>query len=466
MKLVILGGGGFRVPLVFSAVLAARHRVPITEVVLHDADAARLSVMHRVLTAQAERLAPDGGARSDGARGLGQAPGPGVRVHATTDLDEAVTGADVVFAAIRVGGTRGRVLDEQVALQRGLLGQETIGPGGLAYALRTLPMMDHIAARIAELAPQAWTINFTNPAGLITEAMRTHLGERVVGICDTPIGLVRRVARVLGVDPAAESVQVDYLGLNHLGFLHGLHVDGVDRLPELLADDGLLGQIEEARTLGLDWVRARGAIPNEYLYYYDYAREATAAIRGAGQTRGEFLDAQQAAFYLEAARAEDPRALWVDTLAEREASYMAEARDADASRDDDDLQGGYHEVAVDLMAALLAGERHRMILDVANDGIVPTLADEAVIEVPCVVSEGTIRADVPPTPLALDELALVTAVKSADRGIICAARSGSRQRAWHAFAVHPLVDSAAVARDLVDAYIDAHPTIAAVLVEP
>ncbi|SED81707.1 6-phospho-beta-glucosidase [Ruania alba] len=452
MKLVILGGGGFRVPLVYSAVLAARHRVPITEVVLFDADASRLAVMHRVVTGQAE--AADGGAHPGGHT---------VRVRATTDLDDAVAGADVVFAAIRVGGTRGRILDERVALERGLLGQETIGPGGLAYALRTLPMMEHVAARIAALAPQAWTINFTNPAGLITEAMRTHLGDRVVGICDTPIGLVRRVGRVLGVDPLADSAQVDYLGLNHLGWLHGLHVDGVDRLPALLADDGLLGQIEEARTLGLDWVRARGALPNEYLYYYDYPREATARIAGAQHTRGEFLDDQQQRFYAEAAEAEDPRAVWSATLAEREATYMAEAREGE--REEDDATGGYHEVAVDLMAALLAGERHRMILDVANAGIIPTLPDDAVIEVPCTVDGTGIHPEVPATPLALDELALVTAVKAADRGIIAAARSGSRQQAWRAFAVHPLVDSAAVARDLVDAYIDAHPTIAAVLSE-
>ncbi|UFU05273.1 6-phospho-beta-glucosidase [Ruania halotolerans] len=452
MKLVILGGGGFRVPLVYSAVLAARHRVPITEVVLFDADPGRLAVMHEVLTGPGSGEA----AASNGADPL--------RVRATTDLDDAVTGADVVFAAIRVGGTRGRVLDERVALERGLLGQETIGPGGLAYALRTLPIMEHVASRIAELAPQAWTINFTNPAGLITEAMRTHLGERVVGICDTPIGLVRRVARVLGVDPAAESVKVDYLGLNHLGWLHGLRTGGVDRLPELLADDRLLGQIEEARTLGLDWVRARGALPNEYLYYYDYTREAVARIRESAQTRGEFLDAQQRQFYLDAGQTQDPRAVWSATLAEREATYMAEAREQE--REDQDLEGGgYHEVAVDLMAALLAGERHRMILDVANNGIIPTLPDDAVIEVPCAVDRDGIRPEVPPTALTLDELALVTAVKAADRGIISASRSGSRQEAWHAFAVHPLVDSAAVARDVVDAYIDAHPTIAAVLSE-
>src|SRR5699024_3841205 len=138
-------------------------------------------------------------------------------------------------------------------------------------------------------------------------------------------------------------------------------------LPRLLADPGLLGQIEEARTLGIEWVQAMGALPNEYLYYYHFTREAIASITGAEATRGEFLDAQQGGFYDQVT--EHPQIagkLWETTLAEREATYMAEARTEE--REEEDLGGGYHEVAVDLMAGLLAGERHRMILGVPNDG--------------------------------------------------------------------------------------------------
>src|SRR5699024_10856683 len=178
-------------------------------------------------------------------------------------------GTDVVFNAIRVGGTAGRVVDERVAIEAGLLGQETIGAGGLAYALRTLPVTDEIAARIAALAPGAWTINFTNPAGIITAAMRTHLGNRVFGICDTPLGLVRRVARLLEV-PAGE-VTPDYQGINHLGFLTGLCHAGRDLLPSLLADPERLAQLEEARIFGTGVIQRAGVIPNEYLYYYTAA---------------------------------------------------------------------------------------------------------------------------------------------------------------------------------------------------
>ncbi|MPV38173.1 family 4 glycosyl hydrolase [Georgenia subflava] len=447
MILTILGGGGFRVPLVYQAVAAARSRVDVSEVVLLDADPDRLTVMSHVL----QQLG----------RELGE-PGAAPAVRATTDLDEAVTGADVIFSAIRVGGTTGRTRDERTALAEGLLGQETVGPGGLAYALRTVPEVDRVAARIAALAPGAWTISFTNPASIVTEAMRSHLGERVVGICDTPIALVRRALLGCGLDPAAfdrGEAEVDYAGLNHLGWLQGLRAGGTDHLPGLLADDAALADLEEARLMGADWLRATGALPNEYLYYYDFTREAVAGIAAQERTRGEFLQAQQGAFY-DAATAEPARALelWRATLAEREATYMATERETQQAgeRAAADLGGGYHEVAVDLMAALLGGEEHRMILDVANtatDGqpLLTGLPADAVVEVPVRVDADGVH----PLPVARqlppERLALVAAVKACERLIIDAARTRSRRSAWLAFAHHPLVDSAGVAHRLVEA---------------
>ena len=174
-----------------------------------------------------------------------------------------------------------------MALDLGLLGQETTGPGGLSYGLRTSRSRSRSPRESRPLAPDAWVINFTNPAGMITEAMQAVLGDRVVGICDSPIGLARRAAQASGSSPAEATV--DYVGLNHLGWLRGVHADGRDMLPELLADDARLGSIEEGRLFGLDWVRTLGAIPNEYLYYYYFTRDAIAPITGGGQTRGEYL---------------------------------------------------------------------------------------------------------------------------------------------------------------------------------
>ena len=200
-KLAILGGGGFRVPMVYQALLADTGPLREIEVVLQDSDPQRLTVMESVLARLAAR-SPD-------------AP----RVTAAADLDAALEGADFVFSAIRVGGLAGREHDERIALDLGVLGQETTGPGGIAFGLRTIPVALHIAERVRQPCPGAYVINFTNPAGMITEAMQRVLGERVIGICDTPSGLGRRITAALGLDPAG--TRLDYVGLNHLGWLRG-----------------------------------------------------------------------------------------------------------------------------------------------------------------------------------------------------------------------------------------------------
>ncbi|MFJ5533517.1 6-phospho-beta-glucosidase [Streptomyces sp. NPDC093261] len=440
MRLTILGGGGFRVPLVYGALLGDRAEGRVTRVVLHDLDPGRLSAVARVLAEQAAD-APD-------------AP----EVTATTDLDEALRGADFVFSAIRVGGLEGRANDERVALAEGVLGQETVGAGGIAYGLRTVPVAVDIARRVARLAPDAWVVNFTNPAGLVTEAMSHHLGDRVIGICDSPVGLGRRIARVLGV-PNPHEAFVDYVGLNHLGWVRGLRVAGRDELPRLLADPGLLGSFEEGKLFGADWLRSLGAIPNEYLHYYYFNREAVRAYREAEKTRGAFLRDQQARFY-EEMRRPDAAALstWDRTRAEREATYMAENRETAGAgeRDADDLSGGYEKVALALMRGIARDERTTLILNVRNQGTLSVLDSEAVVEVPCLVDANgahPLTAD----PLPGHATGLVCSVKAVEREVLSAAESGSRATAVKAFALHPLVDSVNVARRLVDGYTAVHP---------
>ncbi|RMB81756.1 6-phospho-beta-glucosidase [Streptomyces shenzhenensis] len=439
MKLTILGGGGFRVPLVYGALLTDRAEGRVTRVVLHDLDAERLSAVTRVLAEQAA--------------GVPGAP----EVSATTDLDEALRGADFVFSAIRVGGLAGRADDERVALAEGVLGQETVGAGGIAYGLRTVPVAVDIARRVARLAPDAWVINFTNPAGLVTEAMSRHLGDRVIGICDSPVGLGRRIARVLGADPG--QAWIDYVGLNHLGWVRGLRVAGRDELPRLLADPELLGSFEEGKLFGADWLRSLGAIPNEYLHYYYFNREAVRAYQEARQTRGAFLRDQQARFYT---RLKDPGAAalaaWEHTRAEREATYMAENRETAGAgeRDADDLSGGYEKVALALMRAIARDERTTLILNVRNRSTLSVLDAEAVIEVPCLVDANGAHP-VAVDPLPAHATGLVCAVKAVEREVLSAAESGSRARAVTAFALHPLVDSVNVARRLVEGYTEVHP---------
>ncbi|MBC2865417.1 6-phospho-beta-glucosidase [Streptomyces mexicanus] len=442
MRLTILGGGGFRVPLVYGALLADRAEGRVTEVVLHDLDTGRLAAVGRVLAEQAA--------------GVPDAPA----VRATTDLDEALRGADFVFSAIRVGGLEGRAHDERVALAEGVLGQETVGAGGIAYGLRTVPVAVDIARRVARLAPDAWVINFTNPAGLVTEAMSRHLGERVIGICDSPVGLGRRIARVLGVDPGR--AWIDYVGLNHLGWVRGLRVDGRDRLPGLLADPDLLNSFEEGRLFGAEWLRSLGAIPNEYLHYYYFNRETVRAYQQAEQTRGAFLRDQQARFYEEAGSpAVSALEVWNRTRAEREATYMAENRESAGAgeREAEDLSGGYEQVALALMRAIARDERTTLILNVRNRGTLSVLDADAVVEVPCLVDASgahPVAAD----PLPGHAAGLVCAVKAVEREVLAAAETGSRATAVKAFALHPLVDSVEVARRLMEGYLQVHPGLA------
>ncbi|MFD7157374.1 6-phospho-beta-glucosidase [Kribbella sp. NPDC059898] len=442
MRLTILGGGGFRVPLVYHALLGDHGPGRITDVMLYDTDRTRLAAIGAVLRQQAA-AATDPPA-----------------VTETTDLDEALRGADFIFSAIRVGGLDGRTVDERVALGLGVLGQETVGAGGIAYGLRTLPVAAKIAQRIAAVAPDAWTINFTNPAGMVTEAMLPFLGDRVIGICDSPSGLGRRAASALGVDPA--TAFYDYAGLNHLGWLRAIRSDGVDRLPDLLQSSEALSSFEEGRLFGADWLRSIGSIPNEYLHYYYFARETLNAVSAVRQTRGAFLLDQQSTFYAETGQHPDQALeLWQKTRAERESTYMVESREiADAGeRDERDMAaGGYEQVALSLMRAIGHNERASLILNVRNRGVLRHLDDDAVVEIPCTVdANGALPVTV--SQLTDHQAGLVCSVKAVERTTIAAAASGSRDAAVRAFAWHPLVDSVTVARELLDGYVDQLPDL-------
>ena len=460
VRLTIIGGGGFRVPLVYRALLSAGFG--IDEVALYDADPGRVAAIGRVLS------------------GLG----PGPRVVVAQALPAALEGAAYVFCAVRVGGLAGRVADERVALRLGLLGQETVGAGGVAYALRGVPVLREVAATIAAVAPRAWTVNFTNPVGVVTEAMAEVLGARVVGICDSPVGLFRRVAWLLG-EPVS-GVWFDYSGLNHLGWLTAAYVRGVDRLPELMGTPAALARIEEGRLFGAERLRELGVLPNEYLYYYYATDAAIASTLARGATRGEFLAGQQDAFYASAAAAVSPAEaaeLWQRVRAERDATYLPEAQ-REAAGAGEPTGGGYEDVALAVMHALAGGPPSTLVLNTAlrhgagaggagaggagaggagaglgvDGGPVGALVDgRAVVEVPCLV-DGTGVHPLVTGALPGPAARLVVAVKAVDRAILAAAGTGDRELALRAFAAHPLV---ARPEQLLAGYAAAHPELAA-----
>jgi 6-phospho-beta-glucosidase len=429
VRLAIIGGGGFRVPLVYGAVLRARRA--FDDVVLHDVDAGRLERIGLVLEGQAAEH------------------GDRVPFRRTADLDDALEGADFVFAAIRVGGLEGRTVDEGVPLGHGVLGQETIGPGGICFALRTIPAMVDLAERVARRAPGAWLVNFTNPAGMVTEALQRVLGDRALGICDTPSGLCGRVAAVLGRDPAA--LWFDYFGLNHLGWLKGVRDDRGELLPGVLADGDALARLEEGRVFGAEWLRSLGMIPNEYLAYFYFAEDTVHAL--SEKPRGAYLLEQQAAFY--AAPPESPPAAlarWKATKEERDRTYMAEARNGPVPPPRlEDEPGGYEAEAMAVVDAIASNAGTVRILNTANRSALPFLDERAVVEVPCVVGAAGAR------PLAVGAVpdharALIETVKAVERATIEAALTGSTALAVKALALHPLVPSVSAARAIFAEY--------------
>ena len=330
-------------------------------------------------------------------------------------LDEALEGADFVFCAIRVGQLEGRVVDEQVPLHEGVVGQETTGPGGICFALRTVPVMRELAQEVARRAPQAWFVNFTNPAGLVTEAIQDILDGRVVGICDSPAGLFRRVAGALERDP--DELWFDYFGLNHLGWLRGVHDGERDLLPGLLADDEKLESFEEGRIFGAEWLRSLGMIPNEYLFFHYFSSDTVDAIQSGLESRGEFLLHQQAAFYEANGRTPDEALeAWRATRREREANYFAEAHAAAGLETESEWEdvGGYEGQAIALVEAIRFNERRVLILNTANRSSLPFLDERAVVEVPCIIGTAGV------VPFAVGDVpdharALIEAIKAVER---------------------------------------------------
>ena len=470
---MIAGGGGFRVPLVYRALSSGPYAGLVSEVVLFDVDAGRLAAIEAVLRSMSSTVSVP----TDGSPAVGRSPGSPPAVTSTTSLPRALSGTDIVFAAIRPGGTAGRVADERVARDLGLLGQETTGAGGISYALRSIPAMLELATGMRAHCPDAWLVNFTNPAGMVTEALVPVLGRKVIGICDSASALVHRAARAAGVPlPPGRLDGVGYFGLNHLGWLYRLERDGRDVLPGLLADPDALAGFEEGRLFPQPFLHDLGLLPNEYLFYYYEAARAAAGMRALAQTRGESIHGQQADLYPRLAAAGDGAyATWEAARLSREEGYLAEARTGGEARRPEDLAGGgYEQVALAVMRAVAGvaeGSGTELILNTPNSAghsspgpggtqaAIPGLPADAVVEVPCTVTpEGAVP--LPQDRPAAAQLNLLRRVKNVELLTVLAATSGDRDAALQAFAGHPLVGSAELAGALLTGYEAAFPALA------
>jgi 6-phospho-beta-glucosidase len=353
-----------------------------------------------------------------------------------------------------VGGIAARAGDERMAIEHGLAGQETTGPGGVAMALRTVPVAIEQARVVERAAPGAWLINFTNPAGLMTQALTTHTRLRVIGICDTPIELFHRIAEVLG-EPYAE-MEFDYVGLNHLGWVKRVRVRGQDVTGRLLADAGLLARLYPAQLFDPGLIQALGLIPAEYLFFYYNQRKAYANQVRSGASRGEELVRMNSDLFAQLSRETPAQALqtYRRYLLKRNASYMkleAEGGSAFLTAEEDydpfETATGYHRIALDVIGGLLSDQARVVVVNVPNHGAIEDLAPDDVVEVPCDIDA---RGPVPRKTGALPEAVrgLVLSVKAYERAAIRAAVEQSRTQAELAMLEYPIIGEWGLAQSL------------------
>jgi 6-phospho-beta-glucosidase len=409
VKVAVVGGGSTYTPELVEGFVTRSDRLPVDELALLDIDPDRLAIVGALAERMVRRVGWSGAVRLTG------------------DVREALEGAHFVIVQLRVGGNQARLRDETIPPRFGFVGQETTGPGGFAKALRTVPVVLELAELTAEVgAPDAWVVDFTNPTGLVTQALLDQ-GHRACGLCNVAIGVQREVAAHFGVEPAR--VRLDHVGLNHLSWERAILVDGVDRLPELLADPP--PELLEGEPIEL--VRALGALPSYYLRYYYRTAEVLEHQRTHRSRAEEVLEIE--AGLLELYR--DPA---LDTKPE-----LLERR------------GGawYSDAAAALVASLHDGAGDEQVVDVVNDGAIPNLPAGDVVEVTCRVDRAGAFGE-PTEPLAPEMLGLVQHVKAYERLTIEAAITGSRSVALKALITNPLVGDVDRAAPLLDALLEAN----------
>jgi 6-phospho-beta-glucosidase len=410
VKIAVVGGGSTYTPELVEGFVNRADRLPIDDLVLLDTDPDRLDIVGGLAERMLQRL-----------------DWPG-RLTLTGDRDAAIDGADFVLIQLRVGGQQARLVDETLPLRFGVIGQETTGAGGFAKALRTVPVVLELAELTGRrAAPGAWIVDFTNPVGIVTQAL-LDAGHRALGLCNVAITLQRRLAARFGVEP--ERVALEHVGLNHLSWERAVRVDGEDRLPDLLQED--LEELAGELRLPLDLLRTVGAIPSYYLRYY-YLTRTVLGEQQEGHTRArEVIDieARLLDLYRDPALAEKPA-----LLASRGGAF-------------------YSEAAAQLIASLHDGRGDVQVVDVQNGGALPDLPDTAVVEIPAVIDrEGA--HPLPLAPLAPEQRGLVQAVKAYEELVIQAAMSGDRRTALVALGANPLI-GAEVAGPLLDALLKAN----------
>jgi len=410
MKLAIIGGGSTYTPELVDGFARLRAELPLTELALIDPDQGRLdavgAVSRRIFAKQGH---------------------PGL-IHTTSSLEEGVDGADAVLFQLRIGGQAARNVDETLPLDFCCVGQETTGAGGLAEALRTVPVALDLAERVRAVAPEARIVDFTNPVGIVTRAL-LDAGHDAVGLCNVAITFQRRLAAQQGVDP--DRITLDHVGLNHLTWIRGVQLDGEEILPSIL--DEHIADLAEEIGLPAELIRDLGAIPSYYLRYY-YAHDAVVAEQRTSPSRASAVAAMETTLL----------DLYRDPTVDEKPALLAE-------------RGGayYSEAAVELLASLTGGRADTQVVNIRNNGTLPFLPDESVIEVSAEVSFRGIKPK-PQQPVPPRLRGLIAHVSAYEDMALEAARLGGRERVRAALLAHPLIGQFDLADKLADATIAAN----------
>ncbi|MFD8285135.1 6-phospho-beta-glucosidase [Streptomyces solisilvae] len=407
MKLAVVGGGSTYTPELIDGFARLRDALPLEELVLVDPAADRLELV--------------GGL----ARRIFAKQGHPGTISWTDDLDAGVDGADAVLLQLRVGGQAARNQDETWPLECGCVGQETTGAGGLAKALRTVPVVLDIAERVRRRNPDAWIVDFTNPVGIVTRALLTA-GHRAVGLCNVAIGFQRKFARLLGVEPG--EVTLEHIGLNHLTWERSVRIggtEGEDVLPKLLAEHG--GAIADDLRMPRTLVERLGVVPSYYLRYYYQHDAVVRELRSKPSRAAEVaaIERELLEMYGDPALDEKP-----ELLGKRGGAF-------------------YSEAAVDLTSSLLRDTGEVRIVNTLNQGTLPFLPDDAVIEVPASVDAQGAKP-LPVRPLEPLFAGLVANVTAYEHLALEAALKGGRERVFQALLSHPLIGQIEYAEKLTD----------------
>ena len=416
-KLTVLGGGSTYTPELLGGLIERQDTLTVETVSLYDIHAERRDIVGGLIQRMFQRVSLP------------------TRIELTQSLQQAIEGADFIVSQIRVGWMAARILDEHIPLSHNVLGQETVGAGGIFKAQRTIPVTLHFAQEVSRLAPNAWFLNFTNPSGMITEALLRYSPlQRVVGLCNVPINSQRALASLLKVAP--EQVWLDWVGLNHLGWICKAEVDGKDYLPQILDElsHPSANKTHQHFPFKGELLQTLQLLPTYYLRYYYATPQVVEEFRKSGKTRGE-------------------------VVAEIEQTLLAKYRDPGLDTKPAELsqRGGalYSEAALRLMHSLLTDQRDVQILIVRNAGAIPDLPQEVAVEVPAVVgAHGVTPLSRGSTPLPIKPL--LEAVKTSEMLAIEAAVSGSRQKLIQALWANPLVPSFDMAEKLTDELLQAH----------